>query len=106
MVDMDNETNRPTLIVIYGITGDGEKFRPSSWAEMLIEGVGLTNFGRDHKIRYAKHIGTMLMNGNYCIIMNEFLKYEQPTAFSEIISFANKNRLMVNIYNNKEYVKI
>ncbi len=46
------------------------------------------------------------MNGNYCIIMNEFLKYEQPTAFSEIISFANKNRLMVNIYNNKEYVPI
>ncbi|WP_163056430.1 DUF3579 domain-containing protein [Acidithiobacillus ferrooxidans] len=38
-------------IVIYGITSDGVKFRPSSWAEMLIEGVGLTTFGRDQKNR-------------------------------------------------------
>ena len=106
MVDMDNETNRPILIVIYGITDDGEKFRPSSWAEMLIEGVGLTNFGRDHKIQYAKHIGTILINGNTGIIMSDRLKYERPTAFSEIISFANKNRLMVKIFNNTEYVPI
>ena len=48
---MDNEINRTTWIVIYGITSDGVKFRPSSWAEMLIEGVGLTSFGRDGKSR-------------------------------------------------------
>ena len=89
---MDNEINRTTWIVIYGITSDGVKFRPSSWAEMLIEGVGLTSFGRDHKIHYTRHIWTTLMNGCF--------KYEQPTAFAEIMRFANNNKLTVNTYNN------
>ncbi|WP_306824218.1 DUF3579 domain-containing protein [Acidithiobacillus ferrooxidans] len=51
MADMDNGINKAMWIVIYGITSDGVKFRPSSWAEMLIEGVGLTTFGRDQKNR-------------------------------------------------------
>lgn len=89
---MDNEINRTTWIVIYGITSDGVKFRPSSWAEMLIEGVGLTSFGRDHKIHYTRHIWTILTNG--------WFKHEQPIAFAEIMRFANNNRLTVNTYNN------
>ena len=100
MADMDNEINRTTWIVIYGITSDGVKFRPSSWAEMLIEGVGLTSFGRDHKIHYTRHIWTILTNGNAGIIMNGWFKHEQPIAFAEIMRFANNNRLTVNTYND------
>ncbi len=35
------------MIIIDGVTESGGKFRPSAWAEMLIEGVGLAHFGAD-----------------------------------------------------------
>lgn len=90
---------RPSIIiVIYGVTDDGSKFRPSSWAEMLIEGVGLTRFGEDHRIRYAEHIKPALINGNTGIIMNYILKYEKPVAFSEILRFAKDNKLLIRNY--------
>ena len=52
---------------------------------MLIEDIGLTNFCRDDKIRYARHIGTTLMNGN----VNTYSKLER-SALADKYDAKNK----------------
>ncbi|WP_414040907.1 DUF3579 domain-containing protein [Acidithiobacillus sp. M4-SHS-6] len=83
------------MIIIDGVTESGGKFRPSAWAEMLIEGVGLAHFGADHKIHYLPLIEPANINGNAAIIMDESLEELRPEAFAEIMRFAAENRLQV-----------
>ncbi|MEY2333160.1 DUF3579 domain-containing protein [Acidithiobacillus ferrianus] len=83
------------MIIIDGVTESGGKFRPSAWAEMLIEGVGLAHFGADHKIHYLPLIEPATINGNAAILMDESLEEIRPEAFAEIMRFAAENRLQV-----------
>lgn len=84
------------LIVIEGVvTPDRKKFRPSDWAEMLIEGVGLAHFGPNHKIHYENDVEPATIDGCASIIMDEALERTHPEAFSEILRFANENHLHV-----------
>jgi hypothetical protein len=82
------------LIVIEGVVGpDKQKFRPSDWAEMLLEGVGLAHFGQNHKIHYENDVEPATADGHASIIFDEALEQTHPEAFSEILRFANENRL-------------
>lgn len=84
------------LIVIEGVvTPDKQKFRPSDWAEMLLEGVGLTHFGQNHKIHYENDVEPATADGHSSIIMDEALEQTHPEAFSEILRFATGNRLHI-----------
>ena len=83
------------MIIIDGVTEGGRKFRPSAWAEMLIEGVGLAHFGPDHKIHYSPHIEPATINGNAAILIDERLEQEHPEAFTEIMRFARENNLQI-----------
>jgi len=73
------------MIIIEGITASGRKFRPSAWAEMLIEGVGLAHFGSDHKIHYLPYVEPATINGNAAILMDEELEKIRPEAYKEIL---------------------
>ncbi len=84
------------MIIIEGINEKGGKFRPSAWAEMLIEGVGLAHFGSDHKIHYLPMIEPATINGNAAIIMDEALEQLRPEAYAEILHFAKENRLVIH----------
>jgi len=84
------------MIIIEGVTDKGGKFRPSAWAEMLIEGVGLAHFGSDHKIHYLPMIEPATINGNAAIIMDEALEQLRPEAYKEILHFAKENHLMIH----------
>ena len=83
------------MIIIDGVTESGGKFRPSAWAEMLFEGVGLAHFGADHKIHYLPLIEPANINGNAAIVMDESLEQLRPEAFAEIMRFATENRLQI-----------
>ena len=84
------------MIIIEGVNDQGGKFRPSAWAQMLIEGVGLAHFGSDHKIHYLPMIEPATINGNAAIIMDEALEQLRPEAYKEILHFAKENRLMIH----------
>ncbi|AEK57040.1 MULTISPECIES: DUF3579 domain-containing protein [Acidithiobacillus] len=84
------------MIIIEGITASGRKFRPSAWAEMLIEGVGLAHFGIDHKIHYLPYIEPATINGNAAILMDEELEKIRPEAYKEILHFAKENHLVMH----------
>ncbi|MHB1531566.1 DUF3579 domain-containing protein [Acidithiobacillus sp.] len=84
------------LIVIEGVVNpDRQKFRPSDWAEMLIEGVGLAHFGPNHKIHYENGVEPATTDGHASIIIDEALGRTHPEAFSEVLRFADENRLHV-----------
>ena len=84
------------LIVIEGVTvPDRKKFRPSDWAEMLIEGVGLARFGSNHKIHYEDGVEPATLDGLASIIFDETLETSNPTAYAELLHFATKNNLNI-----------
>ena len=82
------------LIVIEGVvTPNKQKFRPSDWAEMLMEGVGLAHFGQNHKIHYENDVEPATTDGYASIILDEALEQTHPEAFAEILRFADENHL-------------
>lgn len=86
------------LVTIEGVTlPDRQKFRPSDWAEMLIEGVGLAHFGRDHRIHYEDGVEPAVIGGLSSIIFDEILEVSHPEAYAELLHFATKNNLNITI---------
>ncbi|AEM47095.1 hypothetical protein Acife_0922 [Acidithiobacillus ferrivorans SS3] len=86
------------LIVIEGVVlPDRRKFRPSDWAEMLIEGVGLGHFGPNHKIHYEDDVEPATIKGCASVIFDEALEQSHPGAYAELLHFATKNNLNIFI---------
>ena len=84
------------LIVIEGVVlPDRRKFRPSDWAEMLIEGAGLAHFGPNHKIHYEGDVEPATIGGCASIIFDEALEQSHPEAYAELLHFATKNNLNI-----------
>ncbi|MBN6739156.1 DUF3579 domain-containing protein [Acidithiobacillus sp. MC6.1] len=84
------------LIVIEGIVlPERRKFRPSDWAEMLIEGIGLAHFGLNHKVHYEDDVEPATIDGCASIIFDEALEQSHPEAYAELLHFACKNSLNV-----------
>jgi hypothetical protein len=84
------------LIVIEGVVlPDRRKFRPSDWAEMLIEGAGLAHFGHNHKIHYEDDVEPATIKGCASIIFDEALERSHPEAYAELLHFATKNNLNI-----------
>ena len=84
------------LIVIEGVVlPDRRKFRPSDWAEMLIEGAGLAHFGPNHKIHYEDDVEPATIGGCASIIFDEALEQSHPEAYAELLHFATKNNLNI-----------
>ena len=84
------------LIVIEGVVlPDRRKFRPSDWAEMLIEGAGLAHFGPNHKIHYEDDVEPATIDGCASIIFDEALEQSHPEAYTELLHFATKNNLNI-----------
>ncbi len=84
------------LIVIEGVVmPDRRKFRPSDWAEMLIEGVGLARFGPKRKIHYENNVELATIEGCASIIFSEELEQSHPEAYAELLHFATKNNLNI-----------
>ena len=84
------------LIVIEGVVmPDRRKFRPSDWAEMLIEGAGLAHFGPNHKIHYEDDVEPATIGDCASIIFDEALEQSHPVAYAELLHFATKNNLNI-----------
>ena len=77
-------------IVIEGITKDGQKFRPSDWAER-VSGSMLTF--KNQRMYYSPLLRPSYHQGNKCIVLDHALKDSNPELFAYIIEFAEKNNL-------------
>lgn len=86
------QQNSQNTIVIEGITLDGQKFRPSDWAERLCG--NLSTF-RNQRIHYSPLLNPSKKNGINCLMISSSLKETNPELFSQVMDFAEQNRLRV-----------
>lgn len=80
-------------LVILGVTTQGEKFRPSDWAERLC---GLmAQFGAADYMRYSPYCYPVMVAGNKCVVVDARLKEIEPLAYRFLETFAKDNDLVV-----------
>jgi len=79
-------------IIIEGITKEGQKFRPSDWAERVSG--NLSTF-KNHRIHYSPLLRPSYKGGNRCIILDPALKESNPTLYAHILNFAKANKLKI-----------
>ncbi len=76
--------------IIKGITENGEKFRPSDWAERMCG--NLCTF-RNRRMMYSPLLRPAVIDGCKCIIINAALSETNPNLFEQLFEFAKKNKL-------------
>lgn len=80
----------PVRIIIEGVTEEGDKFRPSDWAERMSG--SLCTF-KHHRIHYSPMLHPGIHDGNKCVVLDTVLQKTHPDLFEYILDFAKKNRL-------------
>ena len=80
-------------IVIEGVTSEGEKFRPSDWAERMSG--NLATF-QNHRIYYSPLLQPSVTEEGYkCVVLDPALKQSNPTLYNSILEFARTNNLKI-----------
>ena len=79
--------------VIVGLTVEGERFRPSDWAERLC-GV-MSQFGADQRMRYSPYVQPLNIQGVKCVVVDVRLRALEPLAYQFLQNFAKDNELQV-----------
>lgn len=79
-------------IIIEGVTQEGEKFRPSDWAERMS---GSLSTFRNHRILYSPLLQPTYKDGNKCVLLDPALKESNPELYNSILNFAKKNKLKI-----------
>ncbi|MGX5173592.1 DUF3579 domain-containing protein [Aliikangiella sp. IMCC44653] len=77
-------------LILKGITLEGQKFRPSDWAERLCG--NLCTF-RNRRMYYSPLLRPAVIDGIKCVIIDPRLNDEHANLLKDVIHFANKNNL-------------
>jgi len=80
-------------IIIKGVTTNGDKFRPSDWAQRLATAVGTPGHGR--RIKYHPKVQVALIEGINCVVVAKDLEQEAPMLYSFLTDFAITNQLQM-----------
>lgn len=84
----DNKT-----IVIEGVTKEGQKFRPSDWAERMSGKLATFN---NRRISYSPMLQPSVNpEGNKCVLLDKSLKKSNPELYNSILQFAKLNNLNI-----------
>jgi len=83
----EEATNR---ILIEGITDNGEKFRPSDWAERMCCNLATI---KNHRIQYSPLLHPIFKNGYKCVLVDTSLETKHPALYQSIIEFVKVNKL-------------
>ena len=79
-------------ILIEGVTEEGEKFRPSDWAERMSG--SLCTF-RNRRITYSPLLQPSVKDGNQCMLLDPELRDSNPSLYESIMHFVEENHLRV-----------
>ncbi|MEQ8288431.1 MAG: DUF3579 domain-containing protein [Gammaproteobacteria bacterium] len=81
-------------IVIQGVTREGNKFRPSDWAERLY--YALASYGHDRRLKFNPRVHIKMGNKFKSFVIDPVLEQEDPMTFDFLIDFANSNNLVIS----------
>jgi hypothetical protein len=79
--------------VIVGMTRNGEKFRPSDWADRLC-GV-LSVFRATKKMLYSPYVSPGNYNGQNAVFVDGHLQELDPQVYQFVLDFARDNNLQI-----------
>lgn len=85
-------------IVIQGVTREGNKFRPSDWAERLY--YALASYGHDGRMQFNPRVHIKIGNKFKSFVINPVLEQEDPMTFEFLMDFANSNKLVISRNNS------
>ncbi len=86
------ESSEAKRYIIKGLTENGNKFRPSDWAERMCG--NLCSF-RNRRMIYSPLLRPAVIDGVKCVIVDSELSTKHPNLFNQIIDFARKNHLQL-----------
>lgn len=91
-------THRVQQVVIHGITKQGQRFRPSDWAERL---AGVMSQFRPAgsvggHLTYSPYVFPKVIEGVRCVIVDHRLRELDPLAWKFVCGFANDNDLQTS----------
>ena len=84
-------------LIIHGVTEEGQRFRPSDWAERLA-GV-MSQFrpggpiGHGSHLTYSPYVVPNNIDGVKCVIVDARLRELEPLAWKFVFDFAKDNKL-------------
>ncbi len=79
-------------IIIEGVTEEGQKFRPSDWAERMSD--NLATF-KNRRIAYSPLLQPLTKGGTKCVALDPALKESNPELYHSIMEFAKTNNLKI-----------
>jgi hypothetical protein len=82
-------------LIILGVTQDGQRFRPSDWAERL---AGVMSQFRPpgmapSHITYSPYVLPVIIDGERSVVVDERLRELEPLAWKFVMDFARDNNL-------------
>lgn len=86
---------QPQYFVIYGKTLNGQRFRPSDWAERLagvLAPYRPSGAGSSH-ISYSPYAVPRSIDGIRCVVIDARLRDVEPLAWKFVHDFARDNQL-------------
>lgn len=90
----DDNKPKEQKIVIEGVTQEGNKFRPSDWAERMS---GKLATFKNRRIHYSPMLQpTINKDGYKCVELDPNLKHSNPTLYKSILEFAKTNDLKLS----------
>lgn len=85
-------------LVIHGLTLEGQRFRPSDWAERLA-GV-MSQFRPSGSVgghlTYSPYVVPVVLDGVRCVVVDQRLRELEPLAWKFICDFATDNKLQTS----------
>lgn len=81
--------------IIHGVTQDGQRFRPSDWAERL---AGVMSQFRPAgmvggHLTYSPYVVPVVLDGVRCVVVDQRLRDLEPLAWKFVCNFATDNHL-------------
>ncbi len=85
--------------IIQGLTGNGQPFRPSDWAERLCGAMSCFRpegyAGRNAHLIYSPYVRPTVLAGIKSVVVSEALRSVEPLAYHFVMDFAKDNDLQV-----------
>lgn len=88
-----NDDKKDKKIIIEGVTNEGQRFRPSDWAERMS---GKMATFRNRRVYYSPLLQPSTnKEGFKCVMLDPALKESNPALYNSIMEFAQTNNLKI-----------
>jgi len=86
-------------ILLRGVTKDGNKFRPSDWAERLY--YALATYGPTGRLVFNPLVNIKQGEQHKCFVIKPALKEKDRMTYDFLLDFAKSNELVITDQDNK-----